>query len=148
MDPPASFGQKGKENLTIQNLPILVEDVHAKSKIAVAVLKARTKSQFCLDWRKRYLAHRDLKLAIDENARPLEAGSKKQVDEALDAITETLNIVDAHYTGGASYFKLPVGPGGAVSVLYAMDEALRAKEKRGERLLPGEISEEDFASPL
>jgi hypothetical protein len=148
MDPPASFGDKAKANLTIQNLPELIADPTTKTKVAEAVKAAMAASEFCRDWRKRYIAHRDLKLAIDETARPLEPGSKKQVDDVLDCITKVLNIVDAHFTDSGSYFKMGQGPGGAVSLLYDLDEAQRAKAKREERLLRGEISDEDHPRQL
>jgi hypothetical protein len=120
MDPPASLNQKDKANLTMQNLPELVDDQKTKKAVTEAVEAAKVASKFCRDWRDRHIAHRDLKLAIDETARPLETGSKKQVDDALDAITKVLNLVDAHYADSGSYFKLGQGPGGAVSLLHAL----------------------------
>jgi hypothetical protein len=120
MDPPVSLNQKDKANLTIQNLPELVHDSETKKAVTAAVEAAKVASTFCRDWRNRHIAHRDLKVAIDETARPLEPGSKKQVDDVLDGIAKALNIVDAHYADSGSYFKLGQGPGGAVSLLNAL----------------------------
>jgi hypothetical protein len=148
MGSPASFGHKDKANLTLQNLPDLIANPTTKAKVAESVKAAMAASEFCRDWRKRYIAHRDLKLATDETARPLEPGSKKQVEDVLDCITKVLNIVDAHFADSESHFKIGQGPGGAVSLLYDLDEAQRAKAKREERLLRGEISDDDHPRPL
>jgi hypothetical protein len=147
-DPPASGKQKDKAKLTILNLPELVNDPATRGQVTAAVEATQTISKFCRDWRDRHIAHRDLKLAIDETARPLEPGSKKQVDDVRDAIVKVLNIVDAYYTDSESYFKLGQGPDGAVSLLYALDDARKVKEKREERLRRGEVSDEDYQRPL
>jgi hypothetical protein len=147
-DPPASFAQKGKANLTIRNLPDLVDDDTTKASLNTAVTAVEAASAFCRDWRNRHIAHRDLKLAIDKTARPLEPGSKKQVDDVLDGIVTALNIVDAHYADSVSYFKLGQGPGGAINLLYDLDEAQRAQARREERLRRGEVSDEDHPRQL
>ena len=64
-DPPQSAG---KHNLTVQCLPVLIEDEKVSDHVKELIDIAGEKSDFCRDWRNRHLAHRDLKLAIGEGA--------------------------------------------------------------------------------
>jgi hypothetical protein len=133
---------QGKNNLTIQNLPALV-DAKIKDAIKVLVDGAVNEAQFCRDWRNRHIAHRDLELAVNEAAAPLAEASRTRVNDALGSIVNVLNALGAHYTNSETYFKLGVGAGGAVSLLYVIDEGVRAQAKRLERLPRGEMDEDD-----
>jgi hypothetical protein len=137
-----------RDNLSIRNLPPLVEHPETKEKVAAAVEVAIEASRFCRDWRNRHIAHRDLALATDEKARALKSASKAQVTDALSAIANVLNVVDLHYTQSATYFDIGRGPGGAVSLLSVLDDGIQARTKREERLLRGEYTEEDIHRAL
>ncbi|MGZ8401654.1 MAG: AbiU2 domain-containing protein [Methyloceanibacter sp.] len=105
-------------------------------------------TEFCRDWRNRHIAHRDLDLAITDTAQPLKAASRKQVKDALFSIVNVLNALEAHYMSSTTYFKLGVGAGGAVSLIYILDDGIRADVERMERLRRGEVHEADFARDL
>jgi AbiU2 len=96
-DQSQSPGGKGKSNLTVQNLPALVADETLKTKLATLLAIALKASEFCRDWRNRYTAHRDLSLALNALAEPLAEASKKQMDEALKALSDVLNAVEIYY---------------------------------------------------
>lgn len=132
-DPPTSG--KSKENLTILNLPGLVEDLGKKAKLDELVSTAKSKTEFCRDWRNRHIAHRDLDLLMNGSAEPLKTASGVQVREGLDAIEGVLNEVHLHYMGGSLIFSRNVGgAGNALSLLRLLHDGLRAREGKA----PGE----------
>jgi hypothetical protein len=64
-DPPKT-GKK--ENLTIQNFFELVEDETTKETLARLLAIADEKTEFCRDWRNRYIAHNDLDIVMERAA--------------------------------------------------------------------------------
>ena len=125
-DPPTSG--KGKENLTILNLPSLVEDRGEKAKLDELASIAKSKTEFCRDWRNRHIAHRDLDLLMNGSAEPLKTASGVQVREGLDAIEGVLNEVHLHYMGGSLIFSRNVGgAGNALSLLRLLQDGLKAR---------------------
>ena len=66
-DPPHSMGNKDKSNLTIQNLPELIDDSKLNAEITSLIEIAKKRTEFCRDWRNRHIAHRDLKLALNDS---------------------------------------------------------------------------------
>jgi hypothetical protein len=139
---------KGKDNLTIRNLPTLVDHPETKQKLEAAVKAAVEASEFCRDWRNRHIAHRDLALATGNTASPLKNASRAQVKEVLRAIANVLNIADVHFTGSETYFGIGQGVGGAVSLLYVLNDGMNVQKKREERLLAGEFSGDDLQQPV
>ena len=125
-DPPASG--KGKENLTILNLPSLVEDRGEKAKLDELVNTAMSKTEFCRDWRKRHIAHRDLGLLMNKSAKPLGEANGIKVRDALSAIENVLIEVSWHYMGDNLFFSRNVGgAGNALSLLRLLQDGLRER---------------------
>jgi len=140
-DPPKSAG---KDNLTIQRLTCSMGDEEVSAKVAELVKVAIEKSGFCRDWRNRHIAHRDLKLALKEGAEPLKLASHAKVKEALKAISDVLNAASIHYMHAEIGFSAPIiSLDGAVSLLYVLDDGLRAKKERLERLKTGKFRPDD-----
>lgn len=144
-DPPNSLGRQDKPNLTIQNLPNLIDDPTLKSEIGKLVQTASEKAAFCRDWRNRHIAHRDLNLALDRPVEPLAAASIAQVKEALAAMADVLNGVQGPYMDASTHFDFGFGMGSAISLLSVLDDGLKARVKRQERLSKGQPTEEDLA---
>jgi AbiU2 len=126
-DPPTSG--KGKENLTILNLPSLVEDRGEKAKLDELASIAKSKTEFCRDWRNRHIAHRDLELLKNGSAKPLEEANGIKVTDALSAIKNVLTEVSWHYMGDNLYFSRNVvgGAGNALSLLRLLQDGLKAR---------------------
>jgi hypothetical protein len=124
-DPPESFRSKQKKNLTLQNLPNLVENNALKERLDALLKEAEKRTKFCRDWRNRAIAHRDLDLALDRPSVALQNGSRKDVNDALDTIVETLNEVSAYYLDSESHFKAAGWIGGAEGLLYIIDDGQR-----------------------
>ncbi len=136
----------GKQNLTIQRLPDMVQDDETNKAVKEAVGVALEASAFARDWRNRRIAHHDLDLAIKEPAKPLAEASRRQVKEALAAIAKVLNVIDAHFRGAGTYFKVGYGPGGAASLVYVLESGLEANEQQEERPVHGEVVDGDPAT--
>jgi hypothetical protein len=142
-DPPKS---SGKENLTIQNLPNLITDATLKVEVSALVTQAVAKTAFCRDWRNRYIAHRDLPLATSQqHATPLATASRVMVKEALVAIAAVLNRVQKHFSDFQTIYDIDSNlHGGAIDLLYLLDDGIKTQGRRSERLERGEyIPEED-----
>jgi hypothetical protein len=137
-----------KQNLTIQNLTQLVDDPDTRETVTALVDKAITASEFCRDWRNRHIAHRDLDLATNKSAAPLEGASRRQVVQALKAIADALHAVEYHYTESETHFEGVHPAGGAVSLLCVLDDGLRAQADRKERRQHGDSSGSDYRPDL
>lgn len=134
-----------KRRLTLRNLSQLVKDPTAKRNVEALFVKVERDAEFCRDWRDRHIAHLNLALAIeDPSARPLLPASRKQVNEVLDGIVALLNAVSSHYKDSASFFRLDTSAGGAVSLLYIIDDGLKAQEARRQRLHQGRYTNDDI----
>ena len=134
----------GKTNLTLCNLPDLVDDSATRETVSALITQLLVAAKFCRDWRNRHIAHADLSLALKKSSTPLETASRKQVDETLSLIVDVLNAVERHYADSETYFKGYRPLGGAMSLLYVLDDGIRKGAKRRERRSRGQISEEDY----
>ena len=142
-DPAQSPGKGKRSNLTIKALPGLV-DASIKKSIAGFVRVAVQRTDFCRDWRNRHIAHRDLALALNGSANPLKPANRKKVREALEAIDDVLNAVLGHYISSQTMFEFRGHSRGAVSLLYVIDDGLKADAERDDRIRRREFRPEDI----
>ena len=140
-DPPKSAG---KPNLTVQSLAAHIGDSVTRAKVEGFVGRAIEQAEFCRDWRNRHLAHRDLHLALARGAEPLKTGSRQSVREILQTLGQILDTVSSRYLGSTTYFEIDTDAGGAVSLLYVLDDGLKMKEARRERLRQGRAEPDDY----
>jgi hypothetical protein len=143
-DPSNSQGRRDRSNLTIQSLPGMLANVSLKDEINKLVAEAIKLTEFSRDWRNRRIAHRDLKLALEKPTIPLAAGSRAQVKEALKSLVNVLNGVERHYCDSQTAYDLGGPLGGAISLLYVIDDGLRIEEARQGRLKEGKPLPDDF----
>lgn len=108
------------------------------------VARAIEQAEFCRDWRNRHLAHRDLHLALARGAEPLKTGSRQAVREILRTLGEILDAVSSRYLGSTTYFDLETDAGGALSLLYVIDDGLKVEEAKRERLRQGRVEPDDY----
>jgi hypothetical protein len=75
------------------------------------------------------------------HASPLEPASRQHVRDALSAIAAVLNEIEAAYMDAGTFLKgIPGEPGGALSLLYIIDDGVRAAVERKDRLTRGNWS--------
>ncbi|MCI0624487.1 MAG: hypothetical protein L0387_23045 [Acidobacteria bacterium] len=142
-DPPRSAG---KDTLSLQRLPVLVDDT-IKPEVEKQLEACLTACEFARDWRNRRLAHRDLRLALDDpTSVPLAPASRKAVKDALAAIAALLNSVELRYTGLTVMYDLhPLG--NAECLLCVLQDGLQAEADRCERIKSGKFTREDLRRP-
>ncbi len=139
-----SSATAGKANLSIRNLPDLIPDAAAKAKVSGLVEAAAKTTEFARDWRNRHIGHTDLKLATGEPAQPLADASRKQVKDALKAIADVMNAVELHYHDSTTGYDLIGRHNGAVTLLYALNDGVKTRAERFNRIEAGEYREEDL----
>jgi hypothetical protein len=141
-DPSVSMG---KSNLTIRNLADLIDDAGVKERVSQLEKVAMEKTEFARDWRNRWLAHQDLKLALGEGTvEPLAKAEREEVDAALKAIVAVMNEVDMYFTDAETRYDLLSPHHGAVALLYVIDDGLKREEERMERLRRSKPTDDDF----
>jgi hypothetical protein len=132
-DRPESF--RGKTNLTLQNLPALIDDKKLKEEVKKQCDAAVTAAKFALDWRNRRIAHRDLDLALGGSATPLPSVTLKQVNDALASFEAILNAISKT----ESRFGMVVRHNkGALNLIYLLDDGLIAQKERQDRIKAGD----------
>jgi hypothetical protein len=80
---------------------------------------------------------------LARGAEPLKTGSRQSVREILQTLGQILDAVSSQYLGSTTYFALDTDAGGALSLLYVLDDGLRMKEARRERLRQGQVEPDD-----
>ena len=141
-DPPKSCG---KSNLTICSLPDLISKKSLKTEVSSKIEEVKEKTNFCRDWRNRALAHKDLRLALEDGAEPLQMASREKVKEALEGIADVMDIVSANLMDSTSWFGYPQANG--TELLYILHDGLKAKHDRQARIESGQHHQEDFQFP-
>jgi hypothetical protein len=134
----------GKSNLTIAKLPELCEEPALGSEISELTEIALKATKFARDWRNRHISHRDLMLAVDNAAKPLEPASRAQVSNAIEAIHAVLNHISEKILDTTLCDHVITPATGSVSLLYVLRDGLEADEDRSERILSGKFKAEDF----
>jgi hypothetical protein len=134
----------GKKNLTIRNLPDLISDAALKAEVTKLVGAAVKSTEFCRDWRNRHIGHSDLKLALGEPAAALADASRKQVSDALKAVSDVLNAIELHYFKSQTAYDLTPRHNGAVTLLYALNDGIKVQNERAERAKAGEFRQGDL----
>ncbi len=134
----------GKDNLTVRQFPDFIDDETLKISVTDLIDVAIKKTEFCRDWRNRHIAHKDLRLSLQAGAEPLKPANRAKVKEALSSISDVLNAVSNYYMGSTTMFEGMGSWNGAVSLLYVLDDGLRAKKERQDRQKAGEYHADDY----
>jgi hypothetical protein len=125
---PSRIGKR--ENLTLSRLPACIDDPELRARIDALITRAMLTTDFARDSRNRHIAHNDLALAVDAQAEPLKAGSRKRVEDALSAIRETMNEIDRHFRGSeVGYQHFMTGYGRADALIYHLRESIEKERK-------------------
>lgn len=131
----------GKENLTVRSLPDLVSDPGLKAELKKHVADVEQKTEFCRDWRNRRFAHHDLLLATQDNrAAPLEPATKEKIVAALQAISDTLNVMERFYYKGGCAFDVIAAHNGVNTLLHVLGFGIMARDKMMERIKKSDFS--------
>src|SRR5262249_16181163 len=124
-----------------------VADANVKGDLEKAVAEAMKETAFARDWRNRLIAHRDLKLALEEPTTSLADASRAQVNTALTSLSAVLNLLTKHYLEPESRFALVARHNGAVTLLYALHRNDKVQAARLKRLKEGKMPDEHDFDP-
>jgi hypothetical protein len=91
-DPPRSGS--GQENLSLRKLPRLIPDPALRSAVEALVRSALKACEGARTWRNKYIAHRDLALALASTSDPPGAPSRAEIEAALGAIRAVLDRLE------------------------------------------------------
>lgn len=121
---------RGRRNLSLAQLATEITDPHLRSSFALLERTARDRTEFARDWRNRHLAHRDLLWSKDPSAHPLERATREQVELALGAIRDALNLIQSHFEGNATCYGHSIEPlGGSATLLHRLRGARRGGDQ-------------------
>jgi hypothetical protein len=143
-DPPFSLGRKDKSNLTLLNLPGLIDDLKLKDEVEQLCTAALARAAFAREWRNRHIAHRDLDLALGGSARPLPVVQIREVSDALQSFEAVLNAIAGHFLNSETSFGHTISHGGTIGLLYVLDDGLTAQKDRAARIAAGDYSAVNF----
>jgi hypothetical protein len=143
---PSKTGKK--ENLSLQNLPELVTDAGLKKTLTDLLAVVTTKTEFARDWRNRRFAHYDLALATSASAIPLETADKEKFNEALKAMADVINVIEAYFFRNFTSFDHIAGNAGAATLLYVLGDGVQAKERRQKAIADGKFDALDNPEPI
>ena len=80
---------------------------------------------------------------LNPQAKQLEIANRQLVREALEKISDVMNKVQNHFYMGETCYDVTSAAGGALTLLYVIDDGLSAGARRDARLLRGEWTPED-----
>jgi hypothetical protein len=140
-DPPKSMG---KANLTLRRLPEVIQLQELAAEVKNLVEEVQRESAFAREWRNRRLAHRDLSLALDFEAEPLQGVSRDQMERALSAIRAVLNKVQGRFWKSEVAFQHFLAHDDAAALTYYLGVAAKAEDRSRERLSQGRPLPEDL----
>lgn len=126
-DPPETFG---RENLSIMRLAELISDLTMREYVQDKATQLRKSCEFARDWRNRRLAHTDLS-TLRGLASSLPGVTSSQIEEALNSLCSLLQSIEEHFglPGSVSL----ADPWGARSLVYYLEQAVRAQEIEKQR---------------
>ncbi len=133
----------GKDNLSIRCLSSLVSD-DIKEELERKIKTVIKDSETCRDRRNRLLAHKDLSLALNRAATPLEPINRKIVNNTLKSMAKVLNVISHKYQKSYIDYEMIISSNGAEELLYIIDDGLTAMKQRKERIGNREYLPEDM----
>lgn len=123
-----------KQNLSVRRIPPLINDPPVRQKVEQLLLKVNTDTEFAIDWRNRYIAHRDLDHLRNPRIKPLAHASRDTVDEALQSLAKMLNAVERHFARATTSYRNSPFADGASALLHVVRDGLRREEIREAKL--------------
>jgi hypothetical protein len=145
-DPPRTMNKK---NMTLTSLPSFESDDDVKKEIETEIKELLAESEFCRDWRNRWIAHADYELSTDkQNAKPLETATRKQLKTTIERIHALYNKVEFKYLGTTTAFKLLKSNRGAIALLCRIEDGIRFEREVYEKKMKGDWADNNFQSKV
>jgi hypothetical protein len=136
----------GHRQLTVRQLSDLIPEGTARDRVEPLVSAACDASAFARDWRNRHIAHRSFERATNPLSRALEHASRASVEDAIGALDRVMNEVQLVYFDAEMSYDGVGGVGDAGDLLLVLNDGVRARDAREERLRCGDPLPEDWAA--
>ena len=145
-DPPQTAGKK---NTTLRALGQHIKDEEFKIEFEKEISEILTASEFCRDWRNRWIAHMDYELSINrDSAVPLQTANRWKLRTTLEKIQALYNKVSFRYLNSSTPWEMLSSHTGAVSLLYRLQDGLRFDEEQYLKKLSGQWTGGNFESKV
>lgn len=146
IDPKESTWRK---TISFQTIPEYIVDGNLKNKINLRIQNLIEIGRFSKDWRNRKIAHKEFDLIInDEKAKPLETIKINSIKEFLAEFHTFLNEIDSHYLNSTTIYTVIERSGGALALLYKIEEGIRFDKLNLEMKKKGDWSLENYKSVI
>lgn len=100
-DPPET---RGKKNLTIHSLPLLIDDPTLREELEELCQGALEDASFAREHRNKRIAHQDHGYATDREVNGLSGISRERVNAMLTSIGKVLNRLDLHFKDSTTFY--------------------------------------------
>lgn len=145
-DPPET---RGKKNTTLKALGQYIPDDNFKSEFEKDLNDILTESEFCRDWRNRWIAHMDYELAVNrQNAKPLEPATRLKLRMTMEKIHSLYSKVSSKYLGTVTKFEFLSSNRGSLSLLHRIEDGLRFDDEVYKSKRNGTWTKDDFESKV
>lgn len=129
-DPARSFG---RENLSIQMLPVLIEDEALRVEVQAQIARCMKAAEYAREHRNKRLAHRDLLHATAPEAEPLSGVSRTHIEEMLESLRGLMNLIDLQFRGTTVMYQNFIVNTGARRLLQVLRNAERTTASKPRR---------------
>jgi hypothetical protein len=145
-DPPET---RGKKNTTLRALGQHIDDEEFKIEFENDISEILTESEFCRDWRNRWIAHMDYELSVNRaSAAPLKTANRLKLRTTLEKIQALYNKVSFKYLNSSTPWQMLNSHAGALSLLHRLEDGLRFDEEQYQKKLSGQWSKDNFKSKV
>ncbi|MBL7847521.1 MAG: hypothetical protein JNL40_08645 [Cyclobacteriaceae bacterium] len=143
-DPPTT---NGKKNITLKSICPLVADNEFRIKIEASLKEILKESEFCRDWRNRWIAHMDYELVSNpQSAEPLKPATRDKLESILRRIHALYNSISAKYLDSTVAFEYTNSIAGSVSLLRRIESGIRFEKNVYTQKLRDEWTRDEFKS--
>lgn len=145
-DPPETGKKK---NTTLRALGPHIRDEQFRLEFENDISDILAESEFCRDWRNRWIAHMDYELSVNrKSAVPLKQATRQKLRIVLEKIQALYNKVSFKYLNSTTPWEMLDSNQGAVSLLYRLEDGLRFDEEQYQKKLKGEWKKNDRQSKV
>ena len=138
-------GRRAQDNLTRRRLPALVDHALLRDEPQVRVNAAAKACETLKALRDKWIAHRDLNLALETSSSPLPGIAFEELESALEAIRAVMNRLEVHYSLPEVGYQYVSSIGSdADSLIYYLRKGVGAEKRQMERLRAGKPLPEDL----
>ncbi|OGU56056.1 MAG: hypothetical protein A2X64_05175 [Ignavibacteria bacterium GWF2_33_9] len=86
-------------------------------------------SEFCRDWRNKWIAHKDYNITTNPEAKQLSNGSRNDFQKIVEMIQQLTNKIQAHYLDSTTYYIDCKSIHGAESLIEILEYWVQNKEQ-------------------